>query len=602
MRSFVSEPTTEGTVSWSVLGKLGSYLAEYKGRVTFALTLLVLAKLSGVGMPLVLKRVVDSMDMSLLTEKGIEFIVVPLALLIAYGTLRFFNVFLAEMRDTVFSRVNERAQRKIGLEVFRHLHNLDLEFHLSKRTGGLSRDIERGTRGVNFLLRFGLFNIVPTLLEIALVTSILFVKYSGVYAIVALISVVAYVSFSIFATEWRTGFVRKANLLDSQANSRAIDALLNYETVKYFGNEEYEANLYDNNLTSWESARVKNRLSLGLLNSGQALITAAGITVMMVLAARDVASGVMTLGDLVLVNAFMIQLFIPLNALGFVYREIKAALADVSTMFALLDQQPKVKDKADAKTLGTGSLPVEFKNVSFHYQKDRPIIRDVSFKIAAGEKVAIVGRSGSGKSTLARLLFRFYDLCDGQITVDGTDIRDLTQHSLRQQIGVVPQDTVLFNDSIYHNIQYGSPEASEQQILQALEFAQLSSFIDKLPRGWDTKVGERGLKVSGGEKQRIAIARVVLKNPQILIFDEATSSLDSKAERAISDALSNVAKNHTTLVIAHRLSTVVDADRILVLEDGQIVEQGDHNTLLKNGGAYSALWEMQKADAESATS
>ena len=600
MRSFVSEPITDGKVSWGVVGKLGSYLVEYKGRVAFALSLLVLAKLSGVGMPLVLKEVIDSMDSSLLKEQGIQIVVVPIALLIAYGTLRFFNVFLAEMRDTVFSRVNERAQRKIGLEVFRHLHNLDLEFHLSKRTGGLSRDIERGTRGINFLLRFGLFNIVPTLLEIALVTTILFVNYSGVYAIVALVSVVAYVSFSIFATEWRTGFVRKANLLDSQANSRAIDALLNYETVKYFGNEEYEANLYDNNLTSWESARVQNRLSLGLLNSGQALITAAGITVMMVLAARDVAAGNMTLGDLVLVNAFMIQLFIPLNQLGFVYREIKAALADVTTMFALLDQKPKIKDKPDAKILGSGSLPIEFNNVSFHYHKERPIIRNVSFKIGAGEKVAIVGRSGSGKSTLARLLFRFYEVCDGEISVDGTDIRDLTQHSLRTQIGVVPQDTVLFNDSIYHNIQYGLPESDEAKVTEALEFAQLSQFIDKLPQGWHTKVGERGLKVSGGEKQRIAIARVVLKNPQILIFDEATSSLDSKAERAISDALANVAKNHTTLVIAHRLSTVVDADRILVLEDGEIVEQGDHSTLLGKNGVYSQLWEMQKADSDSA--
>ena len=597
MRSFVSEPVTEGPVNWKVLSKLGSYLSEYKGRVAAALTLLIFAKLSGVGMPLVLKRVIDSLDPSLLSEHGVTLIVVPVALLIAYGTLRFFNVFLAEMRDTVFARVNERAQRKIGLEVFRHLHNLDLDFHLSRRTGGLSRDIERGTRGINFLLRFGLFNIIPTLLEVALVTGILFVKYSGAYAIVALVSVVAYVSFSVFATEWRTEFVRKANLLDSQANSRAIDALLNYETVKYFGNEEYEADLYDNNLISWESARIKNRLSLGLLNSGQALITAAGITVMMVLAARDVVAGNMTLGDLVLVNAFMIQLFIPLNSLGFVYREIKASLADTATMFALLDQQPKIKDRPDAKTLGSGSLPIEFKNVSFHYHKERPIIRDVSFKIAAGEKVAIVGRSGSGKSTLARLLFRFYDTCDGEISVDGIDIRDLSQHSLRQQIGVVPQDTVLFNDSIYHNIQYGLPDSSEQQVKQAIDFAQLSDFIDKLPAGWDTRVGERGLKVSGGEKQRIAIARVVLKNPQILIFDEATSSLDSKAERAISDALSNVAKNHTTLVIAHRLSTVVDADRILVLEDGEIVEQGDHNALLQKNGVYSQLWEMQKAEA-----
>lgn len=595
MRSFVKEPEIEGPVRWRVVGKLIPYLMAYRGRVTLAMSLLVFAKLAGVGLPLVFKEIVDAMDISTLDENKLELIVVPLALLLVYGLLRFFNVFLSELRDAVFSRVTERAQRAIGLEVFRHLHNLDLEFHLSRQTGGLSRDIERGTRGINFLLRFGLFNIVPTFLEIALVTGILLMNYDAIFALVALVSVVAYVTFSVYATEWRTEFVRQANLMDSTANTRAVDALLNFETVKYFGNERYEAELYDQSLLNWESARVKNRVSLALLNSGQAFIIAGGITVMMVLAARQIASGAMGLGDLVLVNAFMIQLFIPLNVLGFIYREIKASLADINTMFDLLEQQPSIRDKADAQQLDDGSHEIEFRKVSFRYHPERPIINDVSFTIRPGEKLALVGRSGSGKSTLGRLLFRFYDVTDGEILVDGVDVRDLTQDSLRRQIGVVPQDTVLFNDTIQHNIQYGLPTASAECIDEALAFSQLSEFVEKLPNGLQTKVGERGLKVSGGEKQRIAIARVVLKNPQILIFDEATSSLDSESERAISDALATVARDHTALVIAHRLSTVVDADRILVLDEGRVVEQGSHASLLQKDGLYTQLWERQRS-------
>ena len=594
MRSFVQEPETDGEIHWQVLGKLLPYLWEYRVRAGISMLLLILAKLSGVGLPLALKEIVDGLDPTVLAERGLDIIVVPLGMLLAYGLLRFFNVFLSELRDTVFSRVTERAQRRVGLDVFRHLHDLELDFHLSRRTGGLSRDMERGVKGIGFLLRFALFNIIPTLLEIALVVGILLVNYNWHFALIALVSVVSYVSFSVYATEWRTGFVRTSNQMDSKANSRAIDALLNYETVKYFGNEQYEADLYDRNLGQWEDARLKNRLSLTGLNSGQAFIIAAGITAMMILAAYDVQSGDMSLGDLVLVNAFMIQLFMPLNVLGFVYREIKASLADVETMFNLLEKRPKIRDSDNAQPLSTIAGGIEFDNVNFHYHADRPILKNISFTVKPGEKVAIVGRSGSGKSTIARLLFRFYDTIDGEIRVGGENIKDVSLASLRSFMGVVPQDTVLFNDTIAHNIQYGKPSSNQGEVESAAEMAHLKEFIQRLPKGYETKVGERGLKISGGEKQRVAIARVILKNPDILIFDEATSSLDSEAEQAIIAALNDLASHHTSIVIAHRLSTVIDADKILVLDQGELVEQGDHQTLLEANGLYTQLWELQQ--------
>ncbi len=596
MRSFAHEPLSSGPPRWSVLKKLTPFLLAYPTRVLLALALLVLAKLAGVTMPIVLANIVDSLDSSLLTLPKNALLTVPILLLLTYGCLRFFNVFLSEMRDAVFSRVSERAQSRISLDVFNHLHNLDLDFHLSRRTGGLARDIERGTRGINFLLRFGLFNILPTLLEIALVTGYLLVAYDWKYAAIALVAVVFYVLFSVTATEWRTRYVREANQMDSQTNARSTDALLNYETVKYFGNEVYESKLYSNSLERWESARLKNRLSLALLNSGQSLIIAAALTSMMYLAATQVIAGTMTLGGLVAVNAFMIGLFIPLNMLGFVYREIKASLVDIDTLLALLDVRPKVTDQANATDLTPTPQPIEFKNVSFCYHSDRPILKNISFTIAPGERVALVGRSGSGKSTIARLLFRFYDVNEGEILIGGNDVRSFTQQSLRQQMGVVPQDTVLFNDTLFHNVQYGRPGATETEVKAAMTSARLSNFVESLPDGWDTRVGERGLKISGGEKQRVAIARVLLKNPQILIFDEATSSLDSEAEQAIGKAIISVSTNHTTLVIAHRLSTTVNADRIIVLDEGVIVEQGQHNALLQNDGLYAQLWKVQQAD------
>lgn len=594
MRSFVREQETQGKIQWQVIAKLAPYLWEYKSRAIIAMGLLILAKLSGIGLPIVLKHVVDHLDPSLLSERSTQFITVPIALLIAYGLLRFFNVFFSELRDTVFSRVTERAQRRIGLDVFRHLYELELDFHLSRKTGGLSRDMERGTRGISFLLRFALFNIIPTFLEILLVSSILLVSYNYQFALIALASVIIYVGFSVYITEWRTGFVRHANQMDNKANTRAVDALLNYETVKYFGNEDYEAALYDNSLESWETARLKNRLSLTALNSGQAFIIAFSITAMMFIAAQQVQNGTMSLGDLVLVNAFMIQLFMPLNVLGFVYRELKASLADIETLFNLLQQTPQVTDKPNAPSLKTGPKSIHFNNVNFHYHPNRPILKNISFSIEAGQKVAIVGRSGSGKSTIARLLFRFYDVTDGEILLNNQNIREVSQTSLREQIGIVPQDTVLFNDTIFHNINYGLPDASEPEVYQAANACHLNSFIEQLPEGYQTLVGERGLKISGGEKQRIAIARVILKNPQILVFDEATSSLDSEAEQAINQSLTQIAKHHSTLIIAHRLSTIVDADKILVLDHGEIIETGKHLELLKQNGLYAQLWELQQ--------
>lgn len=579
---------------------LKPYLAEFPGRLALALGLLFIAKIAGVWLPQLMKQLVDG-----LTPKEGLVLVVPAALLLAYGAFRFLNVLLGELRDLVFGKVAERAQRRAALRVFEHLHRLDLEFHLSRRTGALSRDIERGVDGISFLLRFLTFNIVPTLFEIALVAAILWKQYDGRFAAIAALSVVIYVGFSVWVTEWRTKFVRAANTMDSKANTRAIDSLLNYETVKYFGNERWEADRYDDSMAAWGKATSQNRMSLSALNTGQALIVAGSITAMMWLAASQVTLGEMTVGGFVAVNAYMIQLFVPLNFLGFVYREIRRALTDMQKMFGLIDQPPKIRDQPDAATLtiprGVASAEIRFDDVRFAYSAARPILRGVSFTIAPGRKLAVVGASGAGKSTLARLLFRFYDPDGGAITINGTDLRAMTQDSLRRMIGVVPQDTVLFNDSIEYNIAYGRPGASRADVERAAKLAHLDGFIARLPQGYDTQVGERGLKVSGGEKQRIAIARALLKDPPILILDEATSSLDSAAEAAILDALHAATERRTTLVIAHRLSTITDADTILVLDQGLAVEQGSHAELLALGGSYARLWNLQLREGITAT-
>ena len=574
---------------WRLIYQLLPHLKDFPGRILLALGCLIVAKLSGVALPMLLKHIVDGLDSS---KQAI--VVVPLSLLLAYGFARFVNVLMSELRDVVFGRVAERAMRRGALQVFRHLHALDLDFHLSRRTGGLSRDIERGVAGISFLLRFSLFNIIPTVLELALVAAILLVEYGWVFAVITAVAVLLYVAFSITVTEWRTQFVRKANQLDSKANTRAIDSLLNYETVKYFGNEAHEAAEYDRFMADWERAQQQNRMSLGALNVGQSLIVAGSLTAMMVIAAQGVVRGGMTLGDFVAINAYVVQLFIPLNFLGFVYREIRRALTDMGRMFGLLEVQPKVRDAAQAKTLRPGSAHVRFEHVGFGYSPQRPILKDVSFEIAAGQTVAVVGASGAGKSTLARLLFRFYDPSQGRVTIDGQDLREVTQQSLRSAIAVVPQDTVLFNDTLLYNLQYGRPEATREEVEQAVRLAHLDGFIGQLPDGYATLVGERGLKLSGGEKQRVAIARALLKNPAILIFDEATSSLDSASERAILAAIEEVAAQRTTLVIAHRLSTIVHADQIVVLEQGRVIERGRHADLLAANGAYAALWRLQQ--------
>jgi ATP-binding cassette, subfamily B, heavy metal transporter len=570
---------------------LWPYLWQFKGHVIWAVFALISAKAASLLMPWALKEIVDSVDRTLHPE-----LYLPVLFIIFYGLLRFGSVFFGEIRDALFGRVTEHAMRNVGLRVFKHLHSLELAFHLDRATGGISRDIERGTSGISFLMRFLMFNIVPTLFEIGAVAIIFAVTFSIWYAVITLAAVAIYIAFTIITTEWRNRFVREANQADSSTNTRAIDSLLNYETVKYFNNEQYEAETYDQFLANWETAKLKNRLSLLTLNSGQAFIIAVAMTVMMFMAAQSVIANHMTLGDLAMINAYMIQLFIPLNFLGFVYREVRRSLTDIENMLALLKREAKILDAPNAKELIITQGHIRWHQVDFAYDNGRRILQQLTLDIPAGSKLAIVGASGAGKSTIARLMYRFYDINKGSIEIDGQSIHSVTQESLRRAIAIVPQDTVLFNTSIRENIAYGNPNASEADINLAIKMAHLEQFISSLPQGDKTIVGERGLKVSGGEKQRIAIARVLLKNSPILIFDEATSSLDSHAEAAILDAMREVATGRTSIVIAHRLSTIVDADKIVVLENGQIIEQGNHSTLLAMQGRYAQMWALQKQE------
>lgn len=596
MRKFKNQPINSDTkISYQAIKRLIPYFTEYKSRVALALICLVLAKVASVFIPFVLKATVDSLDQKT-TSDLLYFVATPMALVFAYGAFRLMNVLLGEIRDTIFGRVTERAMRKLGLEIFQHLHQLDLAFHLNRKTGGLARDIERGNTGISFLMRFLVFNIVPTLLEIILVVALLYINYGWQFAAITFLAVSVYITFSAVATEWRTEYVREANKADSSSNSQAIDSLLNFETVKYFNNERYEAGRYDTELAAWEDARRKNRLSLFALNGGQALIISIAMTSMLALSAHNVLAGNMTIGDFVLINSFMFQIFMPLNFLGFVYREIKGSLANIEQMLSLLSKTPNVTDEKDAKALALTHGEVTFKHVDFSYVEDRQILHDLSFTIPAGHKVAIVGASGSGKSTLMKLLFRFYDVSAGEIFFDGQNISQVTQESLRQAIGIVPQDTVLFNDTLYANIRYGRPDASDEEVQQAIDMAHLRHFIERLPEGLETQVGERGLKLSGGEKQRVAIARAILKNAPIMIFDEATSSLDSHAEKVILDAMKSLAEQRTSIVIAHRLSTIVDADLIIVMHEGKIVEQGSHAELIEASGYYEHLWSLQQQE------
>ena len=587
LSSYDLDPETK--INWKVFSLIAPFLVEHRIRIGFALICLVASKGASVSAPFVLKHIIDD-----LSEGGVsDLVLVPLSLILVYGFARFSMILLGEIRDTIFGRVTERAMRKIGLKVFKHLHNLDLEFHLERRTGGLSRDIERGINGISFLMRFFVFNIVPTLLEILLVAGLLFYNYGASFAVIILLAVMAYISFSLATTDWRTQFVRQTARADSKANTICVESLLNYETVKYFSNEDYEANRYDNSLERWESAKRKDRLSLLGLNSGQALIIAIAMVLLMWLAAERVQDETMTIGDFVLVNAFMVQLFMPLNFLGFVYREIKGWSANIENMFALLAVEPKLDHNTNASDLELTRGVVSFNGVSFSYNKNRPILREINFSMMPGQQTAIVGASGVGKSTLIKLLFRFYDPDSGRILIDNQDIKKVNIDSLRRVVGIVPQDAVLFNDTILENIRYGCPDASEKEVSQAIDLAHLKDFIESLPEGLGTIVGERGLKLSGGEKQRVTIARTILKNPTIIIFDEATSSLDSKSESMISAALRDISKNRTCIVIAHRLSTIVNADKILVLKDGFVSENGTHSQLLALKGHYHELGKIQ---------
>ena len=577
---------------WRAIRTLLPYLWAYRSRVIIAMVALVAAKLANVGVPLLMKEIVDALD-----ARTAAF-AVPLALLAAYGLLRLSTTAFTELREFLFAKVTQRAVRTIALEVFRHLHALSLRFHLARQTGGLTRDVERGQRGISTLISFTLFSILPTLVEIGLVAAIMVVRYDWTFIAITLIALALYVTATIMITDWRTGFRRQMNELDSKANTRAIDSLLNYETVKYFGNEEFEAHRYDESMQRWEKAAVRSQTSLSLLNITQSAIIAVAVTLIMWRATAGVVAGRMTIGDLVLVNAFMIQIYIPLNFLGVLYREVKQALADMERMFALAHEHTEIADEPGAPALAVGAGEVRFEHIDFGYERNRQILFDVSFTIPAGKTVAVVGPSGAGKSTLSRLLFRFYDVTGGRITVNGQDIRQVRQANLRAAIGIVPQDTVLFNDTIEYNIAYGRPGATHDEIVGAAKLAQIHAFIASTPEGYATPVGERGLKLSGGEKQRVAIARAVLKGPRILIFDEATSALDSKSEKAIQAELKRIAEDRTTLTIAHRLSTIIDADEILVLDHGRIVERGTHGALLAFDGVYARMWQLQQTEVQ----
>ena len=592
-----------GRSHWMTLATLMPYLWprgrwDLRFRVVLAMLLLAAAKIAIVFIPFIYKEVIDALNVTGPDGKVGVLVAVPILMIIAFGAARLASQAFGELRDAVFAKVGQYALRTIALQVFSHLHCLSLAFHLNRRTGGLSRAIERGTKGIDFLLRFSLFNILPTLLELSMVCGVLLINYGASYSSITLFAVGVYIAFTLTVTEWRLKHRREMNRTDSEANTRAIDSLLNFETVKYFGNEIHEANRFDRSMARYENAAVRSQTSLALLNIGQGVIIAFGMCTVLLLAAQGVIGGELTIGDFVLINTFMMQLYQPLGFLGFVYREIKQSLVDMDKMFELIEVQAEVADKTDAQPLQVTSGEVEFENVDFGYKNDRQILYGVNFKVPTGNTVAIVGPSGAGKSTISRILFRFYDVNGGRVLIDGQDVRDVTQASLRANVGIVPQDTVLFNDSIRYNIRYGRVEATDEEIVKAAKLAQIHDFVDSLPEGYDSDVGERGLKLSGGEKQRVAIARTILKNPGILLFDEATSALDSQTEKEIQTALRLVSRNRTTLVIAHRLSTIVDADEIIVLEAGHIVERGRHEDLLAGNGTYAAMWRRQQEQAE----
>jgi len=578
---------------WSNIRKMLPYIWEYKGRVLIALLSLVLAKVATVGIPLLLKEIVDTLD-----QDPSKLLTFPVLLFLAYGALRLAASLFNEMRDAIFARVRFHAMRRLSQKVLNHLHGLSLRYHLDRKTGNITRDMDRGTNSISSILNYLVFNIVPTAAEFILVAFILLSQYESKFALITFTTVAIYIVFTLLISNWRMHYRHEMNSLDSKANGQAVDSLLNYETVKYFNNEQHELHRYDNTLDKWEDLAVKSYTSMSLLNFGQGGIIAIGLTIIMIYAGQGVLQGTMSLGDLVLVNTMMLQLFMPLSFLGIIYRMLRHTLADMEMILNLLDTKPEIEDKPDAKALNVTKGEVRFDNVNFSYDADRHIIKGISFSIPAGSKLGVVGASGAGKSTLSRLLFRFYELQSGCILIDGQDISQVTQQSLRTMIGIVPQDTVLFNDTIYYNIQYARPDASKEEVINAAKMANLHHFIEGLPEGYNTLVGERGLKLSGGEKQRVAIARVILKNAPILVFDEATSSLDSRSEKAILESLKEISQHHTTLAIAHRLSTIVDADRIIVIDDGKIIEQGTHQSLLAEDGTYASMWRLQQEQRE----